>query len=141
MSHFKRNYEKGPDLGLYVLKFTVKLEPMAYIDKLHKLPVSRSGDRSPRIAVATAVKISAPDGRTIGIGKSVNLSRTGALVSLPGTIPAAWSKGQKVHLLISSEFSYVEHDIALEAAVVRIEPPTADSPHVCLAFTFLKEVG
>lgn len=106
-------------------------------DKLHKLPISRSGDRAPRIAVKLRVHIGVTGRINFIEAVTVNISRTGILLAVSKVDLRYLEIGKEVQLDIDLDREIFSEQIATPAKVVRhVEPTDRSTAHTWVGMKF-----
>ena len=96
-------------------------------DKLHKLPVSRSGDRAPRVMVKLRVQVQLKGQFTNLEAWSLNISRSGIPLCIAKTSISKFTMGQQVLLDIDLDREVFSAQIVSPAIVVRHVTPNDGS--------------
>ena len=106
-------------------------------DKLHKLPISRSGDRAPRLVVKLRVLIKIPSRSTPLETYSVNISRSGILLRVQKMDARLLEIGQKATLDVDTEREVFSAQILTSAVVARhVESKESSKDEIWVAFKF-----
>lgn len=107
-------------------------------DKLYKLPISRAGDRAPRIPITLKVLMRIPDTFHHIETVSINISRTGILLAVPKSESGKLALGRIVDLTIDLDCEYFAEKIDTPAKVVRyVQPKDATASVVWIGMTFV----
>ena len=106
-------------------------------DQLGKLPISRSGDRAPRMATAVWVTMIQPDGGKSLRAQAMNISRSGVLVRFWGMVPTIWQVGDRVALSIETDNRWFEGPVSCDAIIARLLPDMEAPEHrMLIGFKF-----
>jgi len=106
-------------------------------DQLGKLPISRSGDRAPRMPTAVWVTMMQPDGGKSLRAQAINISRSGILVRFWGIVPTIWQVGDSVKLSIEADNRWFGGPVSCEAVIARLLPDMDAPEHrMLIGFKF-----
>lgn len=105
-------------------------------DKLHRLPLSRSGDRAPRVPLKVRVSLELPELIHHLEVPSINISRSGILLAVQPSDAKKMTSGMIVNITIDLSLEYFSEQISTPATVVRLVKPDASHSEVWVGLRF-----